>query len=303
MGGLPIAGPAPGNDHEILRTFSEGDHRFQIGLRRGQPADFFRPTNSALLDERRDWLSESGGARSLYAGLLSEGMPMLDECLHLAQAWGSITPEAAARCMEAGSSSTLRPAECCARLGENWEPDFLLVRADDGFALAGGCVCFPSAWSLEGKAGLPLAAIHSVVPGLNASLGQGISILLSRLTPGTAYLRHNWGLSRSPELNQHPIRNLPRLTSGVTLGEIWLRVEHQSLVLLPESGGILFGIRISMHPLTEVCQDTVAAERLARSLLSMEEDVAAYKGLASCRAKVAALLAETLGRHEGPDGE
>lgn len=285
---------------KFSELFSEGDHRFQIGLRRGQPADFFRPTDSALLDERRHWLREGGSGRSLYAGLLPEGVPMLRECLRLAQVWGTMTPDAAARCVEgcadsgsdSHSNSVLPPAECCARLGENWEPDFLLVRAVDGFPLAGGCVCFPSSWSLAGKPGLPLAAIHSVVPGLNASLGQGISTLLSRLTPGAAYFRHNWGLSRSPELNQHPVRNLPRLSADVTLEEIWLRVEHQALVLLPESGGILFGIRISMHPLTEVRQDSVAAERLARSLLSMEEDVAEYKGLAASRTRIAALLEE-----------
>jgi hypothetical protein len=151
-------------------------------------------------------------------------------------------------------------------------------------------VCFPSSWSLEGKPGLPLADIHSVVPGLNASLGKGISTLLARLTPGVAYFRHNWGLSRSAELNQHPVRNLPRLDADVKLEETWLRIEHQSLVLLPETGGILFGIRIGMHPLAEVCEDPVAAERLARSLRSMEDDVAAYKGLSSCRENVAAML-------------
>lgn len=275
--------------------FSEGDHRFQLGLRRGEPAEFFRPTDPSLLQQRRHWLSGEigGGNRPLYAQFLPAGMPMLRECLRMALEWGSISPESAAHCESAAGAvaTTEASAECCARLGECWEPDFLLVHGDsEGFPLAGGCVCFPSSWSLEGKTGLPLAAIHSVVPGLNASLGKGISTLLSRLTPGIAYFRHNWGLSLSAELNQHPVRNLPRLHAEVTLNEIHLRVEHQSLVLLPETGGILFGIRISMHPLTEVCQDSVAGERLARSLRSMEDDVAAYKGLSACREKVATML-------------
>ena len=107
-----------------------------------------------------------------------------------------------------------------------------------------------------------------------------------------AWLRHNWGLSRSPELNQHPSRPLPRLDKSVTLADVWLRVEQQALVSLPASGGVLFGIRISMHLLAEVKQDATTAGRLARALRTMPAAVAAYKGLATARECVADLLGQ-----------
>ncbi|MES2707078.1 MAG: heme-dependent oxidative N-demethylase subunit alpha family protein [Verrucomicrobiota bacterium] len=141
-----------------------------------------------------------------------------------------------------------------------------------------------------GKWGLGVAAIHTAVPGLNASLGRSIDTLLARLTPGSAWFRHNWGLSRSAERNQHPSRSLPRLDAGVTLEEVHLRVEHQALVALPESGGILFAIRIASHPLTDVRRDPEASSRLVRALRTMPADVAAYKGLADARGRIAALM-------------
>ena len=73
-------------------------------------------------------------------------------------------------------------------------------------------VCFPSSWRPEEKNGLPVHAIHSPVPTLNKNLGARIDKFLANLEPGKAWERSNWGLSRSAELNQHPTRDIPRLT-------------------------------------------------------------------------------------------
>ena len=102
--------------------------------------------------------------------------------------------------------------------------------------------------------------IHGPVPGLNAQLGRSIDTFLAKLTPGAAWLRHNWGLSRSPELNQHPSRPLPRLDDSAALADAWLRVEQQALMALPASGGVLFAIRIAMHPLDKHFLNSTSAE-------------------------------------------
>jgi hypothetical protein len=110
------------------------------------------------------------------------------------------------------------------------------------------------------------------------------------LKPGIAWQRVNWGLSRSPELNQHPDRKLPRLDDKVELDEVWLRVEEQALVALPESGGILFAIRIVNHPLTSILDDAQLMKNFARALRSMPEPLAVYKGIAPARQRIFALL-------------
>jgi hypothetical protein len=171
----------------------------------------------------------------------------------------------------------------------------LLLKAgsDSEIRLWGGCVCFPSSWNLQEKIGRPIEVIHGVVPGLNGQIGPQIHAFLSRLKPGVAWHRTNWGLSSSPELNQHPARQLPSLDgASVTAAAVWFRVEHQALVALPRTGGILFGIRVSVHPLNELKSERIAAARLVRALRTMPEAVACYKGLATARAALIRLLEE-----------
>jgi hypothetical protein len=117
-----------------------------------------------------------------------------------------------------------------------------------------------------------------------------IEKFLTKLRPGSAWQRSNWGLSRSPELNQHPARKLPRLDESVTASEVWLRVENQALVSLPRSGGILFGIRIKNYPLDAITGDRALCRLIARALETMPEDVAAYKGIAAARDRLTQLL-------------
>ncbi|HSP41766.1 MAG TPA: heme-dependent oxidative N-demethylase subunit alpha family protein, partial [Luteolibacter sp.] len=162
---------------------------------------------------------------------------------------------------------------------------------DEGvFRLYGGCVCFPSHWDLRQKIGRTMAEIHSPVPGLNETLGRQIDGFLSRIGPGVSWERSNWGLSRSPELNLHPSRDVPRLDAGVGLDEVWFRLEEQSLVALPASGGILFGIRLVIRPMAEIKSDPAARQGMIRALRTMPDAMAAYKGIAPARGRLLELM-------------
>jgi hypothetical protein len=263
----------------LANLFPDDDYRFQLRFERGEPAQFFAPTDrhAELMAERKRWLCD---APDKYAAALPTVEALLDEAVELADAWKGFK--------DLATSASAR----CLALGQFWEPDFLLLKSeDDGVVrLHGGCVCFPSSWRLSEKVGKPIEFIHDVVPELNATIGAGIQRFLANLKPGVAWLRHNWGLSRSPELNQHPDRGLPRLDATVRSDEVWVRIEHQALVALPKSRGILFGIRLANHSLAEVKVDRVAAERLTRALVTMPEPMAAYKGVATARQRIVELL-------------
>ena len=69
-------------------------------------------------------------------------------------------------------------------------------------------------------------------------------------------------------------------------------MEHEALIALPRSRGVLFGIRVTQHPLSEVKQDAAASERLVHALRTMPETVAGHKELATARERVASLLAD-----------
>jgi hypothetical protein len=248
-------------------------------FRRGDIREFF--TNSrdggTILAERRKWLDHSAME---YAAVLPEGEAILNEVLELA---GSLAvPVTIQR----------TPFESCVALGRVWEPDLLLLRTRDDSQpeLAGGCVCFPSSWSLEEKMGRPLDAIHTPVPTFNAQFANPVKQFLARMKPGISWERINWGLSRTPELNQHPNRRLPRLDATVALNEVWFRVEYQSLVALPRTNGILFGIRLIVEPLERLRLDPAFAAGLVRGLGTMPDAVANYKGLLTARERLIALL-------------
>ena len=261
--------------------FPDEDHRFSMRLERGHPAAFYceTPDGERLLAERRQWLHQTPDA---CLAVTPEAGPLVAELTAMAGGW---LPAGQSRIAQADD---LDAHAQCLVLGQRLEPDFLLLSPDRAgvWRLRAGCVCFPSSWALEEKIGHPLEEIHSPVPGLNAAVGPQIARFLSKLSPGVSWQRSNWGLSRSAELNQHPRLGRPRLDDTVSAGEVFLRIEHQSLVALPQSGGVLFGIRIEVQPLSRVLADPRTARGLERALRTMPEPVAGYKGLAPARARL-----------------
>jgi len=264
----------------------EGDYRFSFRFERADAQRFFGPTalHDDLIAQRSHWL---GTHPDRYAALLPEGEPLLEEALELASRWGNVRTDTVSF-----SNSNTQALSRCIALGRVWEPDFLLlqVEAASTARLLGGVVCFPSSWSLEEKMGHPITSIHRVVPGLNDALGSQINSFLLKLRHGVAWSRSNWGLSRSDELNQHPARQLPRLDDSVRLQDVWLRVEHQILVAMPRTSGILFGIRITSHPLAAIKESSQLARRLAHALRTMPAPIVDYKGLKQARPRLIELL-------------
>jgi len=253
--------------------FPPGRYRFHAGLQRCDPGEFFRgsdPTGT-LLSERRRWLAED--ARR-YAALRPEGKPLLEEFAQCCRAWG------------ASQSDELEG------LGASLEPDFLLLSPDpDGsFVLRGGVLCFPTGWALEEKVGHEMRFIHGPVPGLNDSLGTAIDRILAGMGSDGAVARSNWGIAACDELNLHPSRSLPTPDAPVDPERLWLRLEHQALIALPQSRGVVFGIRIELRRLDEIAKDAAAASGLANALETMPEAVAAYKRLDRIRLPLVALL-------------
>ncbi len=260
--------------------FPDEDYRFQLGLRRGDAADFFRATKDGdrLLDERRRWVAEDPAK---YTALLPPGQAVWEETRSLGQSWGSL----------AADVTTVQEA------GASWEPDFLLLArgADGRFTLVGGALCFPTGWALEEKLGYPIGFIHGPVPGLNPAIGAQIDQFLGRLKPENAFFRSNWGIAATDELNLHPSRKREGAAPPVDLARLWLRVEHQVFVALSKSAGIVFGIRISLHRLDEVAKDREAARRLGRALQTMSPEVAVYKRIDAVRQELAAKLGQWQG--------
>ncbi len=263
----------------LAELFPDGDYRFHLTLRRTEPREFFSPRDPTgrILAERAHWLA---AAPTRYAALNPEGEPILAELERVSAEWRACGPTSA----PAGFSRMQA-------LGAALEPDILLLSPDEAgrFRLRGGALCFPTGWALEEKMGHTLDIIHGVVPGLNTALASPIHQFLSKLKPGVAFLRDNWGIAATDELNLHPAREMPPPAPPVALNRLWLRVEHQALVALPESRGVVFGIRIALHRL-DALAGTSAGAGLRRSLHSMPSELIGYKRLEAIREGLIKLL-------------
>ena len=181
------------------------------------------------------------------------------------------------------------------------QEDLVLMRKSaEGWKLVAASLCFPSAWNLLEKFRKPLDEIHAPVPDFgkgtrNASL---IERMFDKLDPARSVLRWNWSLYGDAML-YHPASDnnaKNRFGAGDDItGHVTIRLERQTLRKLPQSGDILFTIRIYNNPL-EALQRHPNGAALAKSIeqqvAAMTDEQIAYKGLADERARLCARLRE-----------
>ena len=192
--------------------------------------------------------------------------------------------------------ATLSPIAIAALLVQE---DLVLMRkSPEGWRLVAASLCFPSAWNLLEKFKKPLHEIHAPVPDFgegtrNAGL---IERMFDSLNPARSVLRWNWSFYGDDRL-YHPLSDngmKRRFGEGDDItGRVTLRLERQTLRKLPQSGDIVFTIRIYLDPL-EALERHAEGETLARSiehqLLAMTDEQIAYRGLADERARLCARL-------------
>jgi hypothetical protein len=172
------------------------------------------------------------------------------------------------------------------------QEDLCLLQPDAAgtLILTGACLCFPSRWRLADKLGHPMLAIHAPVPGLNPKIGATIDRFLVGLKAGNIYSRSNWSLTTDPALFQ-PVA-LPHGAIGAAeAGEqVFYRVERQTLRLLPESGAVLFGIRVHQHKLADFAAIPAQRRALAEAVAALDPSLVEYKSMTAIKDAVVAYL-------------
>jgi dimethylamine monooxygenase subunit A len=155
-----------------------------------------------------------------------------------------------------------------ARAGGRVQEDLcLMVHHDDAWRLEGAVLCFPSLWRLSEKLGLPTALVHAPVPYYAEELSQKVDTLFERFPAGKVVWRRN--VSVWPALVLWaPCHTLdPSLYADALprdeVPPLWIRSERQTLRRLPDSGAILFTIRVQTVPIAVLAERTDRARDLA----------------------------------------
>jgi dimethylamine monooxygenase subunit A len=213
---------------------------------------------------------------ALRRRLLAEQREHVLACTPVAEAAAAETERLVASWLAnqggAGASATIEidPNEVhpLARAGGTIQEDLcLMVHHHEAWHLEAACLCFPSMWSLADKLGGSATQIHAPVAHYAEELSGRVDTFFDRLAPGRLVRRRNLSLwptcllwmpntGIDPQLwdPAPPDHGAPRL---------WLRSERQTLRRLPESGAILFTIRVQMAHMSVLAERRDRAGALA----------------------------------------
>jgi dimethylamine monooxygenase subunit A len=214
---------------------------------------------AALATHHPDWFSRDGGTlRNHLTG----------------ETWNLTAPALS-------NAVAIDPLELAGRLVQ--EDLCLIQNGDDGPAFTAAILCFPSRWRLMDKIGKPLSAVHQPVPFYADRLARPVDRFMRHLKPGHIVQRLNWSLLDDPTLFQPGGKwrqdgNSPVTEQNVG-SQVFLRVERQTLRRLPDSGAVLFGIRVHVYPLQRVIDQPERAAALAQAVQALPADVQHYKSL------------------------
>jgi hypothetical protein len=153
--------------------------------------------------------------------------------------------------------------------------DLIILDSDrpNDWRLMAGVLCAPTFWTLPERVGLDLGGLHGPVPGGDPELAGRIGRVFSGLQPGIVLERFNWTVQVTGE-RFTPERPNP---AGCTIGDLYLRVERQTIRKLEETGAVVFTIRVCLDPLLPILRDPGVREAFEDAWLGAKRPVRAYK--------------------------
>ena len=174
--------------------------------------------------------------------------------------------------------------------------DFCLMLPDPDsgeYKLVGAILCFPSRWLLSEKMNRPMTIIHDPVPDYDDTLARRVNRVFEVIDERRPMVRCNWLVHSDPELflpmGRETKLSLPKPRES---GRIYLRTERQTLVRLPKSRAIAFGIKTSVTPAD--CLTPDQAKGLFNAIGGEDDEVLKYRG-GSAQDHARGILAEIAG--------
>jgi len=148
-------------------------------------------------------------------------------------------------------------------------------------------LCLPNHWAATDKVGQDFISAHAPVPGMDRINRQSEALIETLVRKGP-FERFTWGLATDTRLNHHPQAPAQNVADQHTQDwhgrcfnsndpQLYLRVERQVTVGLPDVRAFIFLIRTYLYDITSL--DRQQLQQLSNSLTTMSPDIQAYKGL------------------------
>lgn len=163
------------------------------------------------------------------------------------------------------------------------EADLVLMqKANADWVCTAGCLCAPTFFSPQHALGKSLVALHAPVPSGSPELAGRISRVFDMLRQDLILERLNWTVQLGPERHTPSRHFLIERARKITVLEaqdlLHLRVERQTIRLLPITQSVLFTIGVTVEPLADILRDTSEAAIFRHSWEATDKAVATYKG-------------------------
>ena len=149
------------------------------------------------------------------------------------------------------------------------QEDLLILNWDTKIqehVLSGGILCFPALWTLEEKMNKPLSRIHKPVLSYDKKITKIVQRMFDNLRINQPIWRANWYLYENPELFSPLSEKFSHTTrKDFFEGNFWVRVERQTLMRLPDSKSIIFGIHTYVVNKEKLTSNQIISLKKAKS--------------------------------------
>jgi dimethylamine monooxygenase subunit A len=171
----------------------------------------------------------------------------------------------------------------------------LMERRDGAWRLTALSLSAGSFFAAEEVIGRSLAELHGPVPGFGAALLPRVERIFDNLNPQTILERRNWSVVSSPDLHipdPAPMRAaIPKIRPARAGEALCVRSERQTLRRLPETGAIVFTIRVWITSVAEIASEPAKRATFANAWRTASADFRAYKRLDLYDSLIDAVLA------------
>lgn len=189
--------------------------------------------------------------------------------------------------------------EPLAAISQFLEEDFILLQQVDGQdQITAASNAYSSSGRIVSSVGRSIPWAHKFVPTLNDQLGPRIDRVLGNIKIDAPVERFNWLLtpiaSRLFPEDPHAANtaavdkiNAALVEDPARAGDaLWIRVERQTLLRLPESGALAFSIYTYSDPLSSIAGDRESLAAMHRLIGSYSEERMNYAAMALIREPV-----------------
>ena len=162
--------------------------------------------------------------------------------------------------------------------------DLVLVekKTDGHWRVSAVSLSAPTFFTAREVLGKSLADIHGPVSGFNDRFLARLVRIFDGLRPGLILQRRNWSVVNSDQPFtpfSAPVRARIGEIAAADVGQaLFTRVERQTVRRLPDTGGVLFTIRVWLTPFEALRQSPERLAAFARAWRSAAPGFAAYKG-------------------------